>query len=90
MLYRGRRKAERKGKSYLANGLLVGDGVGSASSLVAGLESVADERWAEGLDHEVVVVESGNNDGGVDTVEGSGDLGSRHPDDFVVEDLVED
>ena len=67
-----------KGVSYLANGLLVGDSVGSTCSLVARFESVADERWAEGLDHEVVVVESGNDDGGVDTVEGSGDLGSRH------------
>jgi hypothetical protein len=66
--------------AYLANGLLVGDGVGGAGSFVAGLEGVADECWAERLDHEVVVVESGNDDGGIDTVEGSGDLGSRHLD----------
>jgi hypothetical protein len=31
-----------------------------------------------------VVVESGNDDGGIDTVEGSGDLGSRHLDRLVV------
>jgi hypothetical protein len=69
---------EREEESYLTNGFPVGDGVDSAGSLVAGFEGVADERWAERLDHEVVVVESGNDDGGIDTVEGSGDLGSRH------------
>lgn len=64
--------------AYLADGLLVGDGVGGRGVLVAGLESVADERWADSLDHEVVVMESGNDGSGVNTVERSGDLGSRH------------
>jgi hypothetical protein len=63
---------------YLANGLLVGDGVGCGSGLVARFEGVADERGAEGLDHEFVVVEGGDDDGGAGAAHGSLDVGGRH------------
>ena len=66
------------GGTYLANGLLVGDGVSCGCSLVAGLELVADECGAEGLDHEFVVVEGSDDDGGVDVANGSLDVGGRH------------
>lgn len=65
-------------KKYLANGLLVDYGVGCGCGLVAGLEGVADECGAEGLDHEVVVVEGGDDDGGVGAANGSLDVGGRH------------
>ena len=67
------------GKSmYLANGLLVGDGVGRGCGFVAGFERVADECGAEGFDHEFVVVEGGDDDGGVGAADGSLDVGGRH------------
>jgi hypothetical protein len=34
----------------------------------------------EGFDHEVVVMEGGDDDGGVDAGKGSGDVGCRHID----------
>lgn len=64
--------------AYLANGLLVGHGVGCGCGLIAGLERVADERGAEGLDHEFVVVEGGNDDGGVGAANGGLNVGGRH------------
>jgi hypothetical protein len=69
---------ETQGEAHLANGLLVGDGVGGRSILVAGFVGVADECWAQSLDHQFVVVQGCDDDGGVDAVEGSGDVGSRH------------
>jgi len=39
---------------------------------------VAYECWAEGFDHEFVVVEGGDDGGGGDAVKGGGDVGSRH------------
>ena len=67
-----------QGEVYLANGLLVGDDVGCRCGLVARFERVADERGAEGLDHELVVVEGGDDDGGVGAADGSLDVGVRH------------
>lgn len=63
---------------YLANRLLVGDGVGRGCGLVARLERVADERRAKGLDHKFVVVEGGDDDGGVGAADGGLDVGGRH------------
>lgn len=65
-------------RAYRANGLLVSDRVDSSGLLVAALELVADERGAEGLDHEVVVVECLDDIGGGEVANGSGDLGGRH------------
>lgn len=48
------------GKAYLAHGLLVSDGVGGFGGGVAGDEFVGDEAGAEGFDHDVVVVEGGD------------------------------
>lgn len=66
------------GKSYLADGLPVGNGVGSLGALVTRLEVIADECGTKGLDHKVVVVQSCDNDGGVNAIERSRDVGSRH------------
>lgn len=64
---------------YLANGLLVGDVVGGLGGRVARVELVGDEGRAEGLDHEVVVVESVDDlllaDAGG---QGSGNAGGGH------------
>ncbi|KZL65427.1 hypothetical protein CI238_11013, partial [Colletotrichum incanum] len=65
----------------LANGLLVGDGVGGGLTKTdgAGLKVVGDEGRAEGLDHEVVVVDGGEDGGLVNAGrDGSGDDGGRH------------
>lgn len=64
--------------AYLANGLLVCDCVGGCGALVAGLELVADEGRAQSLDHEIMVVQGCDNDGGLGAVERSGDVRSRH------------
>lgn len=63
---------------YLADGLLVGDGVNRGCGFVARLEGVADKRGAEGLDHKFVVVEGSDDDGGVGVANGSLDVGGRH------------
>lgn len=55
---------------YLANGLLVRDGVGGRRGFVTALEGVAYECGTERFDHEVVVVQGGDDDGGVDAGEG--------------------
>ena len=65
-------------RTYLANGLLVCDGVGCGCVLIAGFERVTDECGAEGLDHEFVVVEGGNDDGGVGAANGGLNVGGRH------------
>jgi hypothetical protein len=70
----------RREATYLANGLAVGNGVGGGGGFVARLEVVGDEGGAEGFDHEIVVVEGGDDDGGVDAGEGGGDVGGRHGD----------
>jgi hypothetical protein len=62
----------------LANGLAVSDGVGGRSGLVAGLEVVGYQGGTEGFDHEVVVVEGGDDDCGIDAGERGGDVGCRH------------
>ena len=64
--------------TYLANGLLIGDRVDCRCGLVARLEGVADECGAEGFNHKFVVVEGGDDDGGVDAADGSLDVGGRH------------
>jgi hypothetical protein len=69
---------EKRRKAYLANGLLVGDGVCGGRVLVAGFVGVADECWAERLDHQFVVVQGSDDDSGVNAVEGSRDVGGRH------------
>jgi hypothetical protein len=38
------------------------------------------QGWTKDFDHEVVVVEGGDDDGGVDAGEGGGDVGCRHID----------
>jgi hypothetical protein len=76
----GRDGGGGKGKAYLANGLLVRNSVGRRAGLVSRLELVAYERGAERLDHQVVVVQSRNDDIGIDAVEGGGDVGGRHLD----------
>lgn len=80
----------RHERSHLANGLLVGYAVGGRRSGIARFEGVADERWAEGLDHELVVVESGNDDGGIGVADGSLNVGGRHFDECVVVWISED
>lgn len=65
-------------EAYLANGLLVGDGVSGGCSFVARLEVVADEGGADGLDHEFVIVQGCDDDGGVGVADGSLDVGGRH------------
>ena len=63
---------------YLANGLAVCDRVRCLCVFVARFEVVADERWAQGLDHQVVVVESCDDDASIDAVDRSGDVRGRH------------
>jgi hypothetical protein len=64
--------------SYLANWLLVGNRVCGLGFLITGNEVVADERWTESLDHQVVIVQSRDGDSGVDASKRSGDVGGRH------------
>lgn len=65
----------------LADGLLVSDGVGGglADAYGARLEVVGDESRAKGLDHQVVVVDGGEDGVAVDAGgDGGGDDGGRH------------
>lgn len=64
--------------AYLSNGFLIGNGVGCRGVFIAGLELVADKCWAQRLDHQLVVVQGCDDDGGVDAVERCGDMGGRH------------
>lgn len=65
---------------YLADGFPVCDGICSLGILVAAFKVVTDERRAQRLDHEIVVVQSCNHNCGRDASNGSGDVGSRHVD----------
>ena len=56
--------------THLANGFLVSNGVGSRRVFVTRLESVAYKRRTKRFDHEVVVVQSSDDDGGVNAGEG--------------------
>jgi hypothetical protein len=66
------------GETYLADGLLIGDGVGCGCGFVSRLKGVADERGAEGFDHEFVVVQGGDDDGGGGAADGGLDVRGRH------------
>lgn len=63
---------------YLADGLLVCDGVGCACGLVARVKGVADEGRAQGFDHEFVVVQGGDDSGGGGAADGGLDVGGGH------------
>jgi hypothetical protein len=66
------------GRTDLADGLLVCYAVCRCGGCVARVECVAYERGAERFDHELVVVEGGDDDFGGDAVEGGGDVRGRH------------
>ena len=65
-------------KTDLSDGLLVRHHVGCGCACVAGVEGVADQRGAEGFDHEFVVVEGGDDGGGGGAADGGFDVGGRH------------
>jgi hypothetical protein len=74
---RGREGGRLRGTD-LADWLLVCYAVCRCGGCVARVECVAYERGAERLDHELVVVEGGDDDFGGDAVEGGGDVRGRH------------
>jgi hypothetical protein len=45
---------------------------------------IADERWAESLDHKVVVVKSCDDDLGRSAANWGGDVGSRHFEELIL------
>lgn len=70
---------EEKGTcTHLTNWLAVRDGVGRLGRFITAEEVVRDKSGTECLDHQVVVVQRCDYDGGRGACEGSGDLRGRH------------
>lgn len=65
-------------RTNLSDGLPVGYHVACGRACVARVECVADQRGAEGFDHEFVVVEGGDDGGGGGAADGGFDVGGRH------------
>jgi hypothetical protein len=57
MGYRRKGKWMAREGMYLSNWFPIGDAICGLSVFIAGLKGVAYECWAEGFNHEVVVVE---------------------------------
>lgn len=71
--------------AYLSNGLLICNIVCRLAVLVAGLQGITYECWAQGFNHEIVVVESSKHVGFGRAADGGGDVCGRHCDiEFVV------
>jgi hypothetical protein len=64
--------------TYLADGLSISNGVRCLGALVTRFKVVVDKRWTQRLNHQVVVVQGSNDNGGVNAVKRSRDVGSRH------------